>query len=143
MRGPDSATGINAEQSIANAVGATELQERINCQTVAVLRRYHDTYRALRLSSPPAATTPPAGGETAGSGATSAAADGAASAAPTMRVEAAHASLLSEMRRLETLMVGVETAVLRSVIHVDKNTDVIALSERLVRELRGGSVFDV
>ena len=57
-----------------------------------------------------------------------------------MQVEAAAARLQQQMNRLERLMLAVEKAIMHNVLHVDKNTDVITLSERLVRELHGGRI---
>ena len=41
------------------------------------------------------------------------------------------------MRRLDELVASLEHVVVQNVLHNDKNTDVIILSERLVRGLRG------
>ena len=176
--------GINAQQSVANAVGATELQEIINCKALEVLRSYHDAYRALLLTSAPAAnaqhaSAPPtarAASRATSAVAVAAGADGSMrvastgtaeegpSAAPAVEppegqpplrqasssfveppegqppLRQAHEPWRTELMRLEQLMVGVEAAVLRSVAQVNKNTDVISLSERLVRALRGGRI---
>ena len=44
------------------------------------------------------------------------------------------------MRRLDELVASLEHVVVQNVLHNDKNTDVIILSERLVRGLRGGRI---
>ena len=126
--------GINAQQSVANAVGATKLQEVINVRSIQVLRKYHDAFRDLRLQPPP--LKPPSPPD--GTGVASDAADGAASAAPTLLAEAAMQTLLTELRRLDALMSATEAAVLQNALHTDKNVGVISLSETLVRGWRGG-----
>ena len=47
---------------------------------------------------------------------------------------------LAALRRLSELMSAVETTVLHSVTYISKDTDVIALTERLVRALGGGRI---
>ena len=158
--------GINAQQSVANAVGHAELQEIINCRTLDLLRRYHDAYRQLRLStalrlgdaSDAAATyahvapLPPLGLASAFREAAMVMPGGASAAVAEGRLGAfereadrearsrVHPDLLAELRRLHELMIAVEATVLRSVTYINKNTEVIALTERLVRELGGGRI---
>ena len=43
--------GINAQQTVANAVGGTQLQEYINLESVQTLRQYHTAYHDLRHAS--------------------------------------------------------------------------------------------
>ena len=44
------------------------------------------------------------------------------------------------MHNLDALVGALENAIWQNVVHNDKNTDVITLSERLVRVLRGGRI---
>jgi len=134
--------GINAQQSVANAVGATELQEIINCESISVLRRYAKAYRQLR-SNPPFPSSANSNVDRGiddrprGSGSDDSSCGNDAGGGANGRE---NECLLQSLRRIEELLASVEHAVVQNVLHNDKNLDVIILSERLVRLLRGGRI---
>eukprot|EP00900_Chrysochromulina_parva_P018750 jgi/Chrpa1/26877/Chrysochromulina_OHIO_Genome00011884-RA len=143
--------GINAQQSMANAVGHAELQEIINCRALELLRRYHEAYISFASSTASNTTTALGSGEVSGRGvgisvgiSSTATRDGIADRDGISNRDGisstAKFDLELERRRLRELMHAVEATILRSVELVNKDTEVIALTERLVRELGGGRI---
>ena len=142
--------GINAQQSMANAVGHAELQEIINCRALELLRRYHEAYISFASSTASNTTMALGSGEGGGRGigisvsiSSTANRDGFANRdgiSSTAKFDLELERRRLRLRELTKLMHAVEATILRSVELVNKDTDVIALTERLVRELGGGRI---
>jgi len=146
--------GINAQQSVANAVGTTELQEIANSHSLELLRQYHTAFRDLRCRPPPLrspahdaahhATDHAAHHAQGGKGRWAAESTPPEVSPPLgaeVHVARAQAAFMRDIAQLDGLMAAVESVIRHSRLHrLDKNTDVIALTERLVRSLHGGRI---
>ncbi|KAL1524848.1 hypothetical protein AB1Y20_019728 [Prymnesium parvum] len=128
--------GINLQQSVANAVGETELQDKINEQALVILRTYHDDFRRMHLTTArqAAPSTPPASSHLRSAASPQSAPHSSASCG------SAPEPLHRYLAELGKLMHHVERVVPHAASHHEKNTSVLALTERLVRALHGGRI---
>lgn len=142
--------GINLQQTVANAVGDTLLQDTINETALILLRAYHDDFRKMHLgaSHHPSSFSSVRRKLPVLAASSSLSSSSREKTAPSPRGSKTEGDvgyesefpLQRRMAEMGRLMHEVERVVTHAASHHEKSTSVLCLTERLVRGLQGGRV---